>query len=315
MARKKLPISLHLLNYEMRQLIKSSPHNWYLSIFRIYISLHVLYKFFSLLLYNELLFGVDSFAPIIADPHLNIIGIEFLVENHSYFLLLGIGLCLCMLVGVGKQLTVFFVFILVEVFQRLNSMVLNGGDNLLKFLLLYLCFADSFRHYTLNKHNQKESATQNLLTNLATFSIKFHLMIIYFLSGIHKVHSKVWFSGVATYYIFALERFQGTELNKYIVQSGIFVTVSTYLTMLWELFFPFLVTNRKTKIATLVIGIFLHLGIFIFMMIYDFEILFVACYGFFFTDTELLQFKKYITSQFFRISNRFLPSIKKSPNE
>jgi len=44
----------------------------------------------------------------------------------------------------------------------------------------------------------------------------------------------------------------------------------------------------------MLIDVLLHLGIYIFFMIHDFEILFIATYILFFTDKELLQFKLFI---------------------
>ena len=39
------------------------------------------------------------------------------------------------------------------------------------------------------------------------------------------------------------------------------------------------------------VGVLLNLGIFFFMMIHEFQILFIMVYGFFFTDTEMISFK------------------------
>jgi len=44
-------------------------------------------------------------------------------------------------------------------------------------------------------------------------------------------------------------------------------------------------------------GVLLHLAIYIFFMIHDFEILFIATYIIFFTDRELLQFKTLIINK------------------
>jgi len=103
--------------------------------------------------------------------------------------------------------------------------------------------------------------------------------------------------GVANYYILNLDRFKGTSSSKYISKNYIFVTLSTYVTMFWELSFPYLIWTKKLKITLIAIGVLLHLAIYIFFMIHDFEILFIATYILFFTDRELLQFKSFIINK------------------
>jgi hypothetical protein len=120
------------------------------------------------------------------------------------------------------------------------------------------------------------------------------------------MNSKVWFSGVATYYTLNLERFAGTSFNKIIVQNGFFVTIATYVTVLWETFFPALIWNKKARIPLLALGVMMHMGIYFMMMIHDFEILFIATYGFFFTDKELRWAKNKVLVKFQKVTGSSL---------
>ncbi|MCS3530806.1 hypothetical protein [Chryseobacterium sp. JUb7] len=130
--------------------------------------------------------------------------------------------------------------------------------------------------------------------------------MIYLVSALFKFNAKVWFSGVATYYTLQIERFKGTELNNVLANNGIFVTFSTYITLLWELVFPFLVWHKTGKYVVFAIGIAIHLGIYIFMMIHDFEILFMMCYGFFITDEELKKAGLYYRKGIILLKNKVL---------
>jgi hypothetical protein len=56
--------------------------------------------------------------------------------------------------------------------------------------------------------------------------------------------------------------------------------------VLWELYFPVLVWSRRTRLPMLVFGVLMHLGIAVTMMLYDFEMLFIATYGFFFKNRD-----------------------------
>ncbi len=299
----------------MKKLFSPSSHYLYLSIFRVYLAVHVLQKLFFFAGHTDMLFGADSFARQYGGKLFPVIGLDldFVRSHYWYFLVPFYIVTFFVLFGIGRNFSIFLMYFFLEIFQRLNNFILNGGDNLLKFLILYMIFADSFRYLTIYKSKApiRDSGTANLLTNLSVLSVKIHLCLIYFISGIFKLNSKLWFSGVATYYTMLNERFEGTSWNKHIVQNGFFVTVSTYFVMLWEVFFPFLVNTKKLRLFTLITGVFMHAGIFIFMMIYDFEVLFVACYGFFYSDEELIKYFGKAKSFCMKIyNNLFLPTRK-----
>lgn len=141
----------------------------------------------------------------------------------------------------------------------------------------------------MQKNKKNKSELSNLLSNLGGYSVCLHFCLIYFISAINKIHADVWFNGIATYYILASERFQGTPWNLSIVQNGFFVTITTYGTILIELLFPFLVWYKSIKYYMLFFAFSLHLGIAIFMMLYDFQILFILVLGFFISNDEWQQ--------------------------
>lgn len=259
---------------------------FYLAFFRVALCILILYKLLIWGQFYSILFGNESFIVRGDDFILNILNLNLIniTIYYKYILFLTLVFTFLSIFGIFKNISIFFLFLLIELIQRINPLILNGGDNFLKFLLLYLSFANSFQFFVIKKN--KISYYNNFLTNIAITSIILHLCLIYFVSGLHKLHSKVWFSGVGVYYCFALERFCGTYYNKILIQNGFFVTLSTYSVLFWELFFPFLIGYKKIKNIVLSVGILMHIGIFIFMMIYDFQIIFILCYGFFYTDAE-----------------------------
>jgi len=219
--------------------------------------------------------------------------LELIRSNISLFIGIYIFLLLLFLFGFGKNLTGLALFLFYDILQKLCPQVLNGGDNYIRFILLYYVFSDSFEYFSINKgYRQRFSRIKNFLSNLAGLSICIHLCLIYFISAINKIHSDVWFNGVATYYTMNIDRFRGTEFNRLLSQNSLFVTITTYGTWLLELCYPFLVWFRQTKIVVIILMIFLHLGIGIFMMLYDFQLAFIMAQGFFFTNNFWL--KKYL---------------------
>jgi hypothetical protein len=275
---------------------KENTKTVYLSIFRIYIALHIIKKLLFYLPYLNLIYGKDSFVVSRSEDVYGFLNLDFF-RDHNFLLVYSVlVLSILFLFGIGKHLTCIFLYILVEILQRMNYYPLNGGDNLLKFVLLYLCFCNCYSYFCI-KNKDEVSPLSNFMTNLGVFSIVFHLCIIYFVSAIHKIHSDVWFNGVASYYALSIERFSGTSINSVLTKNGMFVTITTYLTLAFELSFPFLVFNKNFKHIVLISGILLHISIYIFMMIHDFQILYISIYGLFYNNSDFFKLNNYIKSK------------------
>jgi hypothetical protein len=210
---------------------------------------------------------------------------SFFLNHSKSFLLVIVFTLILVLFGIGRKITVLFLFLELAILQTFVNPVLNGGDNLLYFVLFYMIFTNSYDHFVLNEKDKTNNVFSNLVSNLAVYSILIHLCYIYLISGLHKIHSDVWFNGTANYYILHLERFQ-SPLCDYIMNNGVIITASTYLTVFFELFFCVLIWLKSFRNILILLGILLHLGIFFFMMLYDFQIFFITIYGFFITNEE-----------------------------
>ena len=257
----------------------------YWAIFRIYLCFHLINQLMVWFVLRDLLFTEKSFVATLAYPWLTALQAHFVAFLAAY-----LGLILLLALGVGRNLTALAVLASTIVIQSMNGYILNGGHNFLDFVLIYLCLANSFEHFVLRKsiRNSYEHCWSYFFTRVATACLIAHLCLVYFSSGIAKLHSETWYHGDAIYYILNLERFQGSSLNHWITASGAAVTLITYCVMFWELYFPALVWIPRFRVPVLLAGIAIHLGIWWSMMIYDFEMLFVMTYGFFFRDEELL---------------------------
>lgn len=279
-----------------------------LAVLRIYVCFHILKKLFFQWPNLDVLFGPDSFA-VMGDSLLRgLVDVHLIQEGHRWLIAAFIAVTVLFALGIGRRWTALAVFVFLELFQRLNGYVLNGGDNLLKFVVLYLVFADSFRYFALDRSRATSRVLANTTTNLAVASIVLHLALVYFVSGLHKAHSEAWFEGVATYYTLSLERFKGTPWNDTLAGNGIFVTLSTYLTLIWELSFIFAVWYRKTRPYFLAVGVMLHLGIYVTMMIHDFQFLFITTYVLFFSDAQWKSAARWCGHALERVRSRLSPA-------
>lgn len=273
----------------------------YLPVFRVYLAWHIAKKIALEWPYLRLLYANDSF--VATGTFLARLGLpEALHRHYLTVIVLYLAATLGMALGIGRRLTIGAVFLLTVVVQQMEPYTLNGGDNLLKFALLYLCLCDSFAFLSLQPGRATAEWRRNLdraLTRIGVLLILGHLALIYAVSAFGKIHAQVWYDGVANYYIASLERFNGPG-SHFVVRSAPVVVGTTYLTVFWEATFPFFMWNRRLRWFSAGLGVAIHGAIAVMMMLYDFELLFIACYGFLLTDDEWRRIWKFVRAAFAR---------------
>jgi hypothetical protein len=282
-----------------------------LALVRVYVAFHFIKKLLLGWRYINLLYGPDSFAEWTGKVF-GLIPSESLRSLYVVLCSLLLVGCLFMALGIGKRLAVWSCFVLVVLLQRVDGLVLNGGDDLIKFVLFYLGFADSFRYLALRRSvapaaDSRWGWISNLFTNMAWVTTLGHLCLVYAVSGLHKAHAEVWFNGTAVHYTLLLERFKGTSWNELIANNALLVAAMTYCTLFWELAFSLLIWHKLGRYLAIAIGLGMHVGIYVFMMIHDFETLFIALYAFAFTDLEFSAATAWTKSLFAKFKLKFQP--------
>jgi len=230
-------------------------------------------------------------------------GFSFAKSHYIWLILAYIVVLLLNILGIGRWVTALLLFLMVYVLQKMNMSFVNGGDIMARMILLYLIFAGSYQYLVLSKQKNIDPPKiklQNLLSNLAALSIMLQLCVAYFSSGIAKLLEPLWRHGEATYYAFCMERYIGTPFNKYIVQHSWINVITNYGTLLFELLFPLLIWIKKLRKPLLISGIIFHVCIYIFLMIYGFEIVFVLTYGLFLPNQMLLDIAQKYKAYFWR---------------
>jgi hypothetical protein len=284
--RIKLTNTINWLQQENRK-------SFYLAFLRAAISLWLLKELYFNWTSLEILYGSKSFVVRSDNSVLAWLpGCFVFIRNHYSWLILPYVLInLANIFGIGRWFTSLLLFLMVDIFQKLNMELVNGGDKMVRLVLLYLIFANSYDYFVLYKRkiiDPDKKKIINLLSNLAAYSIMIQLCLVYFSSGYAKLTNEFWRSGHAVYYALLMERFMGTTFNRYLVQYAWFDKAADYFTIFFELSFPFFVWIKKLRNPTIIAGIIFHLFIYIFMMLYGFEIAFILLYGLFFTNEELL---------------------------
>lgn len=278
-----------------------------LAILRVLLVFVVLFKIVSLWPSHEFVFGEATLfdEPTSSSRILLVIPAKFVWDHAMAFYCFYSIAAIAMAFGIGRNFSAFAVYVCTEVSQNMTWLLCDGGDNLLKFSLLYLVAADSFSVLSLHRSSPRSGySLRNLFTNVAVALLIGHLCLVYLASGLSKAHAEVWYNGTAVYYIMNGERFQGTKFNELLGNNAYFCVLGSYGTIILESVFGFAVFVRILRIPTLIAGVMMHIGIFLFMMIHEFQAIYVFHYCLFFRDNELRGFAHRIQAMFSRGEDR-----------
>ena len=270
--------------------------SFYLAFLRCAISLWLLKEVMINWSSIDLLYGPSSFI-IHKNTFLTWLpgGISFFRTLYTGFIILYAIVIILNLLGIGRWGTALLLFFMLDVIQKLNFGIVNGGHMMARLVLFYLVFANSYQYFVLYRRKEntgKQRPLMNLVSNLAAFSIMLQLCLAYLSSGIAKLSDPFWQHGEAIYYTLQMERFVGTPLNKYLVQHDWLGIIATYAVLLFELAFPLLIWIKKFRKPALISGIVFHLSLYIFLMIYGFQEAFVLIYGMFLSNNKLVRLKE-----------------------
>lgn len=257
------------------------PRTIYPSIFRILI---------GLVLLLDLIFTIYSgkiiFDPEFVDYSNNGSFISFIRENYIPFFI-SYGLILIMFIlGIGKNITSLLVYIFHFVMLLISPYILNWGDTILKFTLLYFVFANSFKYYSIQKSNLPEKSIKNYISKLAVWSIILHLFLIYLSNGFYKSMDADWQRGFAPFYSFS--QFSGFQDSLFypIISDGNLSKIISYLIVGQQLTFIPLIIWKKTRYIAISLGVLVHLIMFYQFGLWKFETIMILLYGFLLNDKE-----------------------------
>jgi hypothetical protein len=275
-------------------LYKENYKSFYLAFLRVAISLWLLKEVFINWAGMDILYSPKSFVVRNDGTLFSSLPVKFSVVRDHYQWLIGVYIVVLLLniAGIGRWVTAILLFLLMDTVHKLNFGFVNGGDILARLIVFYLVFANSYEYFVLFKSKDKDPERKklsNLMSNLAAYSIMLQLCVAYLSSAIAKLHYPVWLNGEALYYTLSMERFVGTPLNHFMAQSALLVKIGSYATLAFELSFPFLIWVKGCRKPLLIAGVLFHLFIYIFLMIYGFQIVFVLTYGLFLSNEEVVR--------------------------
>ncbi|HEY0259779.1 MAG TPA: HTTM domain-containing protein [Lacisediminihabitans sp.] len=223
------------------------------------------------------------------------------------FLLLGV-VGIALLVGWHTRIAAILTLYLYISLVSTNPVATDQTDNALRIILFYFVFADMSAHWSLDARRRRRRAAKglrplrvvpewfsNILHNGAIIAVALQIFIIYVVAGLSKVKGSQWQDGTAVYYPLHLQSLTPWPwLSDLASSNSILVNVVTYFAVFIQLFFPFLLLARWTRVIALVGIVGMHVGIGILMGLPLFSMAMMAADGIFIRDATYARIERYV---------------------
>ncbi len=198
--------------------------------------------------------------------------------------------------GFFPRISAAVVYLLHVSFMHRNMSVVYGLDMISAFFLFYLIFAKT-EGKRLETERAETDRWSTILTSLSLRLIQIQICVIYAYSGWEKLKGMAWWKGEAIWTVIANAQIARWHLD-WMSNFPLLISLATYMTLLWEIYFPMAIWIRKLRPWVLLGGLALHLGIALTVFIPFFGFLMIISYASFLTPNEA----SWILKQFQRLN-------------
>ncbi len=231
-------------------------------------------------------------------------------QLHFAIFVTGIIVTTLFTLGYCTRISAVLFYIFTWSLYSRNPIVLDGGDNLLYLLAIYLIFCDSGRYFSLDSFRRNLSQPNRfvaLLHNFGVLAILLQLSILYFTSGWAKLRGGEWIDGTAIYYVLRTAEFNLVPWAQSIYTNAWLVATLCYTTMFFQISFPFLIWNRRIKPFVFCAAVGFHLGIAWFMGLAWFSWTMIAAEFVVLSDSQYFAFGAFVR----RVSSSLITNVKR----
>jgi hypothetical protein len=232
----------------------------------------------------DLIWGVDSLVKSVRYP--NTWTYNFYMALHhgnfaSYYPYLIAVQLVGLILGIMRKFTrissILVYVTTVLLFNRVY-LVITGGNYLIHIFLFYLIFVNE---------NGKRAGINAFLSNAFIWACRIQVIYVYFFASIYKLTGETWMNGSALKYLLNMQEFSLPFMVGNMGNMDWLLTLGTYLSLGYQLFFPMLVWFKKIKIPYLILGVCFHVATIVIMGIPVFGLIMIVSYIIFLNDAEL----------------------------
>ena len=204
----------------------------------------------------------------------NLLAINSLKDSYWWFFALQILFSILGLLGYFTRLSTFLVWCTTINLQNRIYSTNTGGDLLLNILFFYLIFVSDGKSY----RNIELEKIRNTIDYFVSFLCKSQIVIIYLISAIYKVSCAEWLNGTALQRILFVKDYSLPIVSQAANNYSFIFALLTWIILLYQLLFPLVLIKSNKTNYFLFIGVLMHLGIALFMGLFNFSIIMIFSY-------------------------------------
>jgi hypothetical protein len=214
----------------------------------------------------------DGPGPEVGAPRLNWSHFGWVQSSNLIWTIHIVALAVYFLLMVGifsRAMAMLGFLIAVSYANRITPGAYFGLDKINCMLAMYLMLGPCGARYSVDrlwrlKRGAPTEVPPSAAANLAIRLIQVHMCIIYLFSGIGKLQGESWATGEASWLSFAMLEYQSLDMT-WLAKYPLLLNFMTHLTVFWELSYCALVWPRLTRPWVLLIAVFVHGGIVLFL--------------------------------------------------
>lgn len=285
--------------------------HWLIGASLMRVSLGIWAIFFYLLHWpvRGLLWGPEGVLPferfLKAGSYLNVFAFSRSPVYFEGVYLLAIAVAVLIVIGCRPRLMIPFHWVMIWSFQERNQLLGDGGDNLMRIVLLFLVVVNTGAYFSITQgrrpawprwraHMRRLAEpldrffhpTLAALHNIGVVMIIVQLCMLYLSTGLYKAMGEVWQNGTALYYILRVDEFSWPGVAEIIYRNVYLVVLGTYGTVLFEVTFTPSLLNRWSRYVMIMVGFSFHVGIALIMGLITFGWSMLSVYPLLLTDGE-----------------------------
>lgn len=182
----------------------------------------------------------------------------------EFFYWMSLVVAVAFAIGLLPRITCWLFVITAYATISRNWQATDAGLNLVVLLAFLLCFCDTggVRAFRFERRFPSLSMLSNLSHNCARFLIAWQICMVYFWAVFYKLGGENWRDGTALYYVLHLSHFTPFHtISVALYSNAVFVAAMTYMTIGFQMAFPFLMWNTRLKPYLIGAAVIMHLAI------------------------------------------------------
>lgn len=204
----------------------------------------------------------------------------FVNENDQYaalFFQAAIVLSISFTLGFLTKISGWATLIALVSLWNKNPLIMDGDDAVLRIMLFFLLLSPCGKALSIDQRIGRRQLQAEIWP---LRMIQIQLAIIYFISGWVKFHSDEWLNGTILGYVLAHPDYSRWNLAPLLISPFIqnVLHVLAFIIRWWELLFPLLILQSKSRMISLTIGIAFHIGLLVFMNLRLFSWIMLSLY-------------------------------------